>query len=161
MKTTRVFLKGMLSDLTAKVASRFKKNQEDTTSQPIILTQSTANDDALFSYVKDKMHQMENEAVLQRMKFLEKVIQHLTFEMRRNNEENKFLREMVLHMSTNVEELLNATSFVQQHPHSTRQQTPANNTEDGEESLGWADDDAIEESFDGEETPTAKKLRLN
>jgi hypothetical protein len=102
------------------------------------------------SYVQTKMKEMENEALIQRMKFLELAIKHMTFEYKKDREENKLLRELVIVLSTNIEELLNAIDI---------QQTPSDNTEElsTEEMIDEYEEEELRRSWDR----TSKKVRLN
>lgn len=60
--------------------------------------------------VENQLKQLENEAILSRLKNMEKAILSLSKQFHKNNEENKLVKELLLHLSTNVEELLNATT---------------------------------------------------
>lgn len=60
--------------------------------------------------VEKQLKQLENEAILSRLKNMEKSILSLSHQFHKNNEENKLIKELLLHLSTNIEELLNATN---------------------------------------------------
>jgi len=60
--------------------------------------------------VEKQLKQLENEAILSRLKNMEKSILSLGHQFHKNNEENKLIKELLLHLSTNIEELLNATN---------------------------------------------------
>lgn len=91
---------------------------------------TVAENDDLYKLVKTKMESMENETVLFRIKALEKIVLRLVNEMHNMNEENKTQRELLLHLSTNTEELLNAISGEYQYV-----------DEESEDSTNWEEKD--------------------
>lgn len=60
--------------------------------------------------VEKQLKQFESEAVLSRLKNMEKSILSLSSQFHKNNEENKLIKELLLHLSTNIEELLNVSN---------------------------------------------------
>lgn len=59
--------------------------------------------------LENRFKNLENEAVLSRLKNIEKAIMLLSTQIHKSNEEGKLIKELLLHLSTNVEELLNTT----------------------------------------------------
>lgn len=132
----------------------------------VTMPSSSENNDELFEYVKRKMSAMENEAIQVRLKSQETIMRHMLFEMRKNNAENQLLREMVLLMSTNVEELLNASTAGNTLSENSQQQLQEDHAayqHDPEEHAASMDyeDEELHATWDLHGRKANKKLRIN
>ena len=108
-------------------------------------------DSDTISYVQGKMKEMETEALTHRMKFMEIAMKNMSAEYKKSREEVKILSQMVVSLSTNIEELLNSIE-VHQHP--------------TDEDVLAAEEQALEEYEEEElrkgwERSPSKKERLN
>ncbi len=96
-----------MKKILSKVVSWVAKKVYSTDDSKVVPVVSTDN---VYSLVQNKMKAMETEAITARIRNLEKLVTSLTQHIIQVNQENVLQRELLLHTSTNVEELLNAFS---------------------------------------------------